>query len=230
MISRCSQCFFWNLQGNRLGKQDNLYLTVLSVLLRKQTFLSTYFFNCNTINTFSFGSLCLEVFFSCSVGLHPVNTYVVIILSWFLFFVFLISISSHFMEYMLKNKNSSKLHLDSDILIFLPHILFFSSLVCNTSNRLQGILKKAKSIYTQLQNHILGISHPFIYPPQNFRFPKVNFHSELRVLENLFRFSCRMEGWVLWSSRMHFQIHSRGPTLLMIWGGTLAPPLIWSTS
>lgn len=101
VISRCSQCFFWNLKANRWGQQGYLCLTVLFLLVRKQIFLSTsvFFLNCSTIYMFSLGRLCLKVFFSCSV---VINTYVVILLSWFLFFVFLISMSSHCIEYNLE--------------------------------------------------------------------------------------------------------------------------------
>lgn len=85
-----------------------------------QNFLSfSQFVLCSVKNMFSLGSLCLKVFFSCSVGLHPVNTYVLILFSCHYFSVL---VSRFFflkcVKYTFRNKNSSKLPLDLYILTF----------------------------------------------------------------------------------------------------------------
>lgn len=136
---------FLKLAGKQAGKASiPVPYSSFSACKKANLFvhLCFFFFNCSTINTFRLGSLCLKVFFSCNI---VINTYAVILLSWFLFFIFLISISSHFIEYTLRNKNSSKLLLASDTLNFCL-IFFFSPLVCNSSNRQQGILKKGKIV------------------------------------------------------------------------------------
>lgn len=100
----------------------------------KHTTFCPLFVSCGVKKTFSLGSLCLTAFFGCSVGLHPVNTYVVVLffrgvtfvsLCPDFFFLYVCFIHAHnFIKF--RNKSSLKLPLDLCILIFC--LLFSFSL------------------------------------------------------------------------------------------------------